>query len=110
MASEHRPRVKAPKKAAKGDIVTIKTTISHRMESGLRKGKDGKKIPKQIINKFEALFNGKQIMSANMFTSISANPYIDFDMKVEEAGEFEFKWYDDNGEVYSKKAKMKLEG
>ncbi|MDV7340905.1 thiosulfate oxidation carrier complex protein SoxZ [Terasakiella sp. A23] len=108
MSKKPKPRVKAPKKAAKGDVVTIKTTISHRMESGLRKGKDGNIIPKQIINKFEATFNGKVVMSANLFTSISANPYIDFDMKVEEAGEFEFKWYDDNGEVYSKKAKMKL--
>ncbi|SCA57459.1 Sulfur/thiosulfate oxidation protein SoxZ [Candidatus Terasakiella magnetica] len=108
MAKAPKPRVKAPKKAEKGDVVTIKTTISHRMESGQRKGKDGKKIPKRIINKFEALFNGKTIMSADLFTSISANPYIDFDMLVTEAGQFEFKWYDDNGDVYTKKSKMKL--
>ncbi|WP_028879730.1 thiosulfate oxidation carrier complex protein SoxZ [Terasakiella pusilla] len=110
MSKAPKPRVKSPKTAAKGDVVTIKTTISHQMESGLRKGKDGKLIPRQIINKFEALFNGKQIMSATLYPSISANPYIDFDMKVEEAGEFEFKWFDDNGEVYTKKAKMQLEG
>ncbi len=66
-------------------------------------GKDGKLIPRQIINKLEALLNGKQIMSATLYPSTSANPYIDFDMKVEEAGEFEFKWFDDNGEVYTKK-------
>lgn len=108
MAKAPKPRVKAPKKASAGDVVTIKTTISHRMESGQRKGKDGKKIPRRIINKFEALFNGKQIMSADLFPSVSANPYIDFDMKVSEAGEFEFKWYDDSGDVYSKKSKMKL--
>lgn len=108
MAKAPKPRVKAPKKASKGDVVTIKTTISHKMESGLRKGKDGNKIPKRIINKFEAMFNGNVVMSANLFTSISANPYLDFDMLVTEAGEFEFKWYDDNGDTYSKKTKMKL--
>lgn len=108
MAKAPKPRVKVPKKATVGDSITIKTTISHRMESGLRKGKDGSKIPKRIINKFEALFNGNQVMSADLYTSISANPYVDFDMTVTEAGEFEFKWYDDNGDVYSKKAKMAL--
>ncbi len=108
MAKAPKPRVKAPKKAAKGDVVTIKTTISHRMESGRRKGKDGNMIPRRIINKFEALFNGKIVMSAELFPSISANPYIDFDMLVTEAGEFEFKWFDDNGDTYTKKAKMKL--
>ena len=91
MSKTPRPRVKAPKKASKGDVVTIKTTISHRMESGQRKGKDGNLIPRRIINKFEAFFNGKLITSASLFPSVSANPYIDFDMLVTEAGEFEFK-------------------
>lgn len=110
MSENVRPRVKTPKKAAVGEIVTIKTTISHRMESGHRKDPDGNPIPRQIINKFEALFNGKEIMNVKIFPSVSANPYIDFDMLVSEAGEFEFKWYDDNGEIYSKKAKMALKG
>lgn len=108
MAEDVKPRVKTPKSASKGDVITIKTTVSHHMESGQRKGKDGKPIPRRIINKFEALFNGKMVMSANLYPSISANPYLDFDMLVTEAGEFEFKWYDDNGDVYSKKAKMAL--
>jgi sulfur-oxidizing protein SoxZ len=108
MAQDSKPRVKVPKSAAKGEIITIKTTISHNMESGLRKDKDGKKIPRRIINKFEAIFNGKEVTSATFYTSISANPYVDFDMLVSEAGEFEFKWYDDNGEVYSSKSKMTL--
>ena len=39
-------RVKAPKKAKAGDIVTIKTLITHKMESGRRKDKKtGELIP-----------------------------------------------------------------
>jgi len=34
-------RVKAPKKADKGDIATIKTLNSHPMESGQRKEQSG---------------------------------------------------------------------
>ena len=34
-----KPRVKAPKTAAAGEVVTIKTLISHPMESGQRKDK-----------------------------------------------------------------------
>ena len=36
MASGVKPRVKVPKKAAAGDAITIKTLISHKMESGQR--------------------------------------------------------------------------
>ncbi len=102
-----KPRVKAPKKAAKGDIVTIKTLISHKMETGLRKDKKtGEIIPRQIINKFIAKFNGEEIFSVDVDPAISANPYFQFSMKAEESGEFEFIWMDDNGETYSKKTKL----
>ena len=41
MAKGVKPRVKVPKTAAAGEIVTLKTLISHKMESGQRKDKDG---------------------------------------------------------------------
>jgi len=51
MASGVKPRVKVPKKAAAGDVITIKTLISHKMESGQRKDKEGNVIPRSIINR-----------------------------------------------------------
>ena len=41
MASGVKPRVKVPKTAAAGEAITIKTLISHKMESGQRKDKQG---------------------------------------------------------------------
>ena len=105
MASK--PRVRAPKKAKKGDIVKIKTLISHKMESGQRKDKKtGKKIPRNIINKFVCTFNGKTVVSSDWHGAISANPYMAFRMRAEESGEFEFKWTADDGKEFSKKSKM----
>ncbi|MGI9462363.1 MAG: thiosulfate oxidation carrier complex protein SoxZ [Aestuariivirgaceae bacterium] len=102
-----KPRVKAPKSAGKGEVVTIKTLISHKMETGLRKDKKtGEMIPRQIINKFMAKFNGDEVFSVDIDPAISANPFFQFSMKAEESGEFEFIWVDDNGETYSKKSKM----
>ena len=47
-----RMRVKAPKNAIKGEIVEIMTMISHPMDTGLRKDKQGIIIPRNIVNKF----------------------------------------------------------
>ena len=96
----NKPRVKVPKTAAAGDVITIKTLISHKMESGQRKGKDGKLIPRKIINKFTASFNGTEIFSANIDPAVSANPYIEFSAKVNESGTFKFVWLDDDGSEY----------
>ncbi len=104
--AKSKPRVKAPKKADKGEIITIKTLISHKMESGQRKDKQGNLIPRQIINHFTAKFNGEPIFEVDIEPAISANPYLQFKMRADEAGEFEFIWEDDDGSVYSKKQKL----
>lgn len=102
-----KPRVKAPKTAKKGEVVSIKTLISHKMETGLRKdSKTGETIPREIINKFVVTFNGEEVFSADMDPAISANPYFEFSMKAEESGEIEFVWHDDNGETYATKQKL----
>lgn len=95
-----KPRVKVPKQVAAGEAFKIKTLISHQMESGQRKDKDGNKIPRKIINKFEANFNGKNVIVIDIEPSVSTNPYFQFDMKIEEAGDLHFAWTDDDGSVY----------
>lgn len=100
MAKGVKPRVKVPKSASAGDTITIKTLISHKMESGQRKGKDGNLIPRSIINRFTCEFNGQVVIDVNIEPAISTNPYFEFEAKVPEAGEFKFTWYDDDGSVY----------
>ena len=101
MASGVKPRVKVPKTAAAGETITIKTLISHKMESGQRKDKEGNLIPRSIINRFVVEFNGENVIDVTMEPAISTNPYFEFDAVVPEAGEFTFTWYDDDGDVYT---------
>jgi sulfur-oxidizing protein SoxZ len=94
-----KPRIKLPKEAKKGDVIEIKTLIAHVMETGLRKDPDGKIIPRKIINKFTAEFNGKPVFSVDIEPAVAANPYMQFTAKVEESGTFKFTWTDDDGTV-----------
>ncbi len=100
MADNVKPRVRVPKTAAAGDTITIKTLISHPMESGQRKDKEGNPIPRSIINRFTCDFNGQSVIDVTLEPAISTNPYFEFDAQVPEAGEFKFTWYDDDGSVY----------
>jgi len=94
-----KPRIKLPKEAKKGDVIEIKTLIAHVMETGLRKDPDGKIIPRKIINKFTAEFNGKPVFSVDIEPAVAANTYMQFTAKVEESGTFKFTWTDDDGTV-----------
>lgn len=103
-----RPRVKVPKTAAAGEVITIKTLISHDMESGQRKDSEGNTIPRKIINKFTCDFNGQTVFLCDIDPAISANPYFEFNAKVAESGTFKFTWVDDDGSVYEAEEKIEV--
>jgi sulfur-oxidizing protein SoxZ len=104
-----KPRVKVPKSAAKGEIIEIKSLISHKMETGQRKDKKtGELIPRKIINKYIVTFNGKEFFSADWAPAIAANPYMAFTMRASESGTMEFTWIDDDGKKYTAKKDLKV--
>jgi sulfur-oxidizing protein SoxZ len=103
-----RPRVRLPERAKVGDVIEVRTLISHVMETGQRKENDGKPIPRSIINAFAATFAGTEVFRADLHPGISANPYLAFYMRVPGPGEFEFTWTDDKGVKVSEKLKLNV--
>ena len=108
MASGVKPRVKVPRSADAGEVVTIKTLISHKMESGQRKDSDGNTIPRSIIHRFKCDYNGENVIDVEMHPAISTNPYFEFEAKIPEAGEMKFTWYDDDGSVYEESKSVEV--
>lgn len=102
-------RVRVPSKIKKGELFEVKSLISHKMETGQRKDrKTGEKIPRFIINKFTATFNGKEVFVADWQPAISANPYMAFYMKAEESGDLVLSWTDDKGETVTQTVKINV--
>jgi len=107
MAS-NRPRVKVPRSASKGEVVEIKTLISHEMETGQRRDDQGNRIPQNIIHAFKCSYNGQTVFEADMTSAISANPYFVFYVKAVESGELEFVWTEDGGNTFSTKETIEV--
>ena len=103
-----RPRIKIPKVATPGEIITVKTLISHIMETGQRRDKDGKPIPRKIINAFRVTFEGDEVFRAELYPGTSANPYILFHFKVERAGNLVFTWFEDGGATATETVKLNV--
>jgi sulfur-oxidizing protein SoxZ len=92
-----RALINVPPKAKKGEIITIKTLISHEMETGYRHDNVGKAIPRNIITQFVCTYNGLEVFRADLFPAIAANPFITFFTTATESGKFEFEWIGDQG-------------
>lgn len=106
--SQVRIRISVPRRAAKGEIFELKTLIKHPMDNGFMYSRDGERIPRRIINRFEAQFNGETVFLADWHEAVSSNPFISFYALAEESGRFEFKWYDDDGSIYTESADLKV--
>jgi len=91
-----RALINVPPKAKKGEIITIKTLISHEMETGYRHDNVGKAIPRNIITEFVCTYNGLEVFRAELFPAIAANPFFTFNTVATASGTIEFKWTGDN--------------
>jgi sulfur-oxidizing protein SoxZ len=98
--------LRVPREAKKGEIIQIKTLMSHPMETGLRKDDGGKPIPREIVKRFVCEFNGKPLFAADLEPAIAANPYVAFTARMEESGTFSFTWTEDDGTVTTAQANI----
>jgi sulfur-oxidizing protein SoxZ len=89
--------INVPKRARRGDIIEIKTLMSHIMETGYRHTAAGQVVPRDIVTGFTCRFNGTEIFRADLFPAIAANPFITFFTVANESGKFDFEWIGDNG-------------
>jgi sulfur-oxidizing protein SoxZ len=89
--------INVPPRAKRGDIIEIKTLMSHIMETGYRRTAAGDLVPRDIITSFACRYNGVEIFRADLFPAIAANPFITFFTVATESGKFEFEWIGDKG-------------
>ena len=90
---------------AAGDKATVRVLMSHEMETGQRKDASGKVIPAWFIQEVSASHNGKVVMTAQWGTSISKNPFLQFNIKGAKAGDkVTIAWVDNHGDKRSDEA------
>jgi len=106
MYDDIKPRLRVPATAKKGEVVEIKTLITHPMENGQRKDTDGKLVPRLLVNSLKVTYNDKPVLNVTLEPAIAANPYIAFFVKVVESGTLKFTWTDDNKQSWTAESKI----
>jgi sulfur-oxidizing protein SoxZ len=89
--------INVPARARRGEIIEVKTLVSHPMETGYRRSQLGALIPRDIIRLFVCTYNGTEVFRAELQPAIAANPFIMFTTVAAETGTLAFQWTGDNG-------------
>jgi sulfur-oxidizing protein SoxZ len=97
MAEVVRALIQAPATARAGEVITIRATIAHPMETGYRRGSDGQMLARDLIRRFVCRFNDQVVFSARLHAAVAANPYVAFSLQAKQSGMLSFSWEGDKG-------------
>ena len=101
--------VNVPARARRGEVIEIKTLVSHAMETGYRRTQLGALVPRDIIRLFVCTYNGTEVFRAELHPAIAANPFIAFSTVATESGTLAFHWTGDNGFSLTESAEISVE-
>jgi len=103
-----RALVRTPATARPGEVVEIRVLLQHPMETGFRPGADGRVLPRDIVTRVEAHFEGARVFAADLFPAIAANPYLAFPLRITGAGNLVVTFEGDNGFTHRETAAIRL--
>ena len=101
--------INVPKQVKRGEPFEVKLLISHPMESGQRRDEMGRAIPRDIINRFVCSYNGEEVLRAELFPAIAANPFLSFAVVAQESGTVSMTFTDDHGVVQTETVSVAVE-
>lgn len=96
-----RTLIHLPTPARRGDVIEIRATIAHPMETGHRADADGKLLPRDILTRFECRLDGTLVFAAELHAAVAANPYLAFTLRAERSATLVFTWQGDRGFQHS---------
>ncbi|MEY3793826.1 MAG: hypothetical protein RLZZ521_1154 [Pseudomonadota bacterium] len=89
-------------------MTTVRVLIRHPMETGFRFDINGSAVTKNVIHTLTAHFEGKQVLKATLGSGISADPFLEFQVRTPQSGELVLQWQDDAGQTGEAKARVLL--
>lgn len=103
-----RVKIRLPRTIHKGQVIAVKTLITHPMETGFRKDKKTKqKVPAFYIDDVSVYYGGTLISRAKWTIAVSANPFMSFYIKADKEAPLKIVWKDIKGGVYEKTVQVK---
>jgi len=103
-----RALLNVPASARMGEVIEIRATVQHPMETGFRVGSEGQMLARDLVRRVEARFEGELVFAADLQPSIAANPYLAFFMRCTASGTLKVSWQGDKGFVHSESATISV--
>jgi sulfur-oxidizing protein SoxZ len=98
--------VNVPASAKVGEVVEVRALVQHPMETGYRLASDGQALPRDLVRRIEARFEGQLVLAAELHAAVSANPYLAFALRLPGSGTLTVSWWGDKGLQHSESVRI----
>jgi sulfur-oxidizing protein SoxZ len=95
-----------PASARVGEVIEVRALAQHPMETGYRRSSEGQLLPRDLLRRVEAHFDGELVFAADLHAAIAANPYLAFHLRVPRSGTLRVTWQGDGGVAHSESASI----
>jgi len=97
-------RIRLPDRIAKGDIITVNSIVSHPMDTGFFRTREGDPIPAYFVNEVVITYGGDEVARFEWTSGISRDPVVSFTLRADREAPLAMTWKDNKGGVYSQSA------
>src|SRR5262245_6218799 len=101
-------RIRVPDRIRRGDIITVNSIVSHPMDTGFFRTKEGDPIPAYFINEVVVTYAGEEVARFEWTSGISRDPVVTFSLRVDREGSLAMTWKDNKGGVYTQTATIEF--
>jgi sulfur-oxidizing protein SoxZ len=98
-----------PERVRRGEVFEVRALIAHPMESGQRVDAEGRRVPRDIVRRFECRLEGALLFAADLHPAVAANPYLVFTLRLQRGGALEFSWRGDRGFAHRESAMLAVD-
>jgi sulfur-oxidizing protein SoxZ len=94
-------RIRLPDRIAKGEVITVNAIVSHPMDTGFFRTRDGDPIPAYFINEVVITYGGDAVARFEWTSGISRDPVVSFTLRADREAPLAMSWKDNKGAVYT---------
>ena len=97
-------RIRVPDQIRKGELITVRAIVSHPMDTGFFRTREGDPIPAYFIKDVVVSYGDSEVARFEWTSGISRDPVVTFSLRADREAPLTMVWTDNKGAVYRQSA------
>ncbi len=93
-------RIRVPSEIRKGDLITVHSIVSHPMDTGFFRTREGDPIPAYFIKDVVVTYGDQEVARFEWTSGVSRDPVVTFTLRADREAPLTMVWTDNRGGVY----------